>query len=310
MTKKYYFSALALAVLISNSVFAAEAPNASAPTAAISATPPAAAVVTPPPAPTTPISTTATLPATPVSTVSELDKISYSLGIQMGGDLKQQEIEINTNLYMQGLSDAQKSGPNLLTEEEVKNTLINFQKKLIQKQQENQLKLSAKNLEEGTKFLEENKKKPGVVTLPSGLQYRVLQEGIGAKPIATDTVTTQYSGKFIDGKEFDSSYSRGEPAQFQVNAVIPAWTEALQLMAPGAKWEIAVPAKLGYGENGIGRIIGPNATLLFNIELVSINNKENAAPEFKKTPPKTNTTTKSPSSSTQKSASQRNLNKS
>ena len=262
MTKRHHFSALALAALISNSVFAAETPNS------VKSTTPTASTTT-----ATTMATTPTTGSNTASTLSELDKVSYSIGVQMGSDFKQQDIQVNPTIFLQGVTDAQKSGPSMMTEEEVRNTLVNFQKTMLQKQQENQLKLSAKNLEEGNKYLEENKKKPGVTTLPSGLQYRVVQAGTGPKPSANDTVTTQYSGKFIDGKEFDSSYSRGEPAQFQVNAVIPGWTEALQLMQPGAKWEVVVPAKLGYGENGVGRIIGPNSTLVFDIELLSINSK-------------------------------------
>ncbi len=294
MTKKHYFSTLALAVVLSNAAFAADAPNK-------------AQTTLPSTTSTTTTMTTTTSPA--ASTMSELDKVSYSIGIQMGADFKQQDIQINPTLFMQGVADAQETGPKILTEEEVRNTLVNFQKTMIQKQQENQIKLSSKNLEDGNKFLEENKKKPGVTTLPSGLQYRVVQAGTGPKPTATDTVTTHYSGQFINGKEFDSSYSRGEPAQFQVNAVIPGWTEALQLMQPGAKWEIVVPAKLGYGENGVGRIIGPNETLLFNIELLSINSKDKSTDAPKSAPKKSTSKATSPSSSTQKSASQSNVNK-
>lgn len=285
MMNTRFLTALALTALVSNTALAADT------------------TMTPTTQTTAPTTMTTT-PASPAaSALSELDKVSYSIGIQMGADFKQQDIQINPSLFMQGINDAQQMGPKLLTEDEVRNTLVNFQKNMIQKQQENQLKLSSKNLEDGNKFLEENKKKPGVTTLPSGLQYRVVQAGTGSKPTATDTVVTHYSGKFIDGKEFDSSYSRGEPAEFQVNAVIPGWTEALQLMQPGAKWEIVVPAKLGYGENGVGRIIGPNATLVFDIELLSINNasKAQAAPAAAKSAPKKSTSkAASPSSSAQK----------
>lgn len=285
MMNTRFLTALALTALVSNTALAADT------------------TMTPTTQTTAPTTMTTTSASPAASALSELDKVSYSIGIQMGADFKQQDIQINPSLFMQGINDAQQMGPKLLTEDEVRNTLVNFQKNMIQKQQENQLKLSSKNLEDGNKFLEENKKKPGVTTLPSGLQYRVVQAGTGSKPTATDTVVTHYSGKFIDGKEFDSSYSRGEPAEFQVNAVIPGWTEALQLMQPGAKWEIVVPAKLGYGENGVGRIIGPNATLVFDIELLSINNasKAQAAPAAAKSAPKKSTSkAASPSSSAQK----------
>jgi FKBP-type peptidyl-prolyl cis-trans isomerase FklB len=123
----------------------------------------------------------------------------------------------------------------------------------------------------GQKFLDENKKKPGVVTLPSGLQYIVIKEGTGAKPVLTDKVTTHYHGTLIDGTVFDSSVERGEPASFPVNGVIKGWTEALQMMPVGSKWKLFVPPALGYGERGAGGVIGPNATLIFEVELISIN---------------------------------------
>lgn len=287
---------LALTALVSNAALAADATTTTTTTQTTAPT-----TMTTTPSASTPASAAA-------STLSELDKVSYSIGVQMGADFKQQDIQVNPTLFLQGINDAQQSGPKLLTEEEVRNTLVNFQKTMIQKQQENQLKLSSKNLEEGNKFLEDNKKKPGITTLASGLQYRVIQAGSGPKPTATDTVITHYSGKFINGKEFDSSYSRGEPAEFQVNAVIPGWTEALQLMQPGAKWEIFVPAKLGYGENGVGRIIEPNATLVFDIELLSINtpNKAQAAPATKSAPKKSTSKATTPSSSAHKPANTNN----
>ena len=131
-----------------------------------------------------------------------------------------------------------------------------------------------KNKKEGEIFLETNKKKEGVQTLPSGLQYKVLKAGAGKKPTATDTVTVHYRGTLIDGKEFDSSYRRGKPATFPVNGVIPGWTEALQLMEEGAKWELFIPSNLAYGERSAGGDIGPNATLIFEVELISIEQKK------------------------------------
>ena len=141
---------------------------------------------------------------------------------------------------------------------------------MMAKQQEMAKKLGEKNKAEGEAFLAENKKKEGVITLPSGLQYKVIKAGTGKKPKATDTVTVHYQGTLIDGKEFDSSYRRGQPVTFPVNGVIPGWTEALQLMEEGAKWQIFIPSSLAYGDRGAGRDIGPHATLIFEIELVSI----------------------------------------
>jgi FKBP-type peptidyl-prolyl cis-trans isomerase FklB len=141
---------------------------------------------------------------------------------------------------------------------------------MVAKQQEMVKKLGEKNKVEGEAFLAENKKKEGVITLPSGLQYKVIKAGTGKKPKATDTVTVHYQGTLTDGKEFDSSYRRGQPVTFPVNGVIPGWTEALQLMEEGAKWQVFIPSSLAYGDRGAGRDIGPHATLIFEIELVSI----------------------------------------
>lgn len=214
---------------------------------------------------------------------NEQDKISYSIGIDLGNSFKQQELQINDAAFMQGIKDGRSGNANLMTEEEIRTTLVNLQKSLSQKQNEQMQKMAAKNLEDGKKFLAENKKKNGVTATASGLQYRVIRAGNGPSPKANDIVTTNYRGTFIDGKEFDSSYSRGEPAQFQVDGVIPGWTEALQLMQPGAKWEIVVPPNLAYGEHGVGRVIGPNSTLVFEIELLSIDKTsdkgEKAAPK-------------------------------
>jgi FKBP-type peptidyl-prolyl cis-trans isomerase FklB len=148
--------------------------------------------------------------------------------------------------------------------------MMNFQKEMMAKQGERKKGQAEKNKKEGEEFLTLNKNKPDVITLPSGLQYKVVTKGSGEKPKLTDTVTTQYRGTLIDGTEFDSSYSRGEPATFQVNGVIKGWTEALQLMAVGSKWQLFIPSVLAYGEGGAGNDIGPNATLIFEIELISI----------------------------------------
>ena len=149
-----------------------------------------------------------------------------------------------------------------------------FQKEMMAKHAEVMNTLGEKNKKEGEVFLAENKKKEGVTTLPSGLQYKVIKAGTGKKPKSTDTVTVNYRGTLIDGTEFDSSYRRGEPASFGVSGVIPGWTEAMQLMQEGAKWQVVVPPNLAYGEKGAGPNIGPNATLIFEIELISIQEKK------------------------------------
>ena len=158
----------------------------------------------------------------------------------------------------------------LLSDKEAQEVMMTFQKEQMAKLNENARKLGEKNKKEGETFLAENKKKPGVVTLPSGLQYKILKEGTGRNPKATDTVVTHYRGTLLDGKEFDSSYKRGEPATFPLNGVIRGWTEALQLMKPGAKWQLFIPPQLAYGERGAGQDIGPNATLIFEVELIAI----------------------------------------
>jgi len=158
----------------------------------------------------------------------------------------------------------------VLTDQEIRETMTAFQKDMMAKRQA----LGEKNKKEGEAFLAENKKKPGVITLPSGLQYKILKAGTGKKPKPTDTVTVNYKGTLIDGTEFDSSYQRGKPATFPLSGIIPGWREALTLMQEGAKWEIYVPPNLAYGERSSGTVIGPNATLIFQIELVSIQEKK------------------------------------
>jgi FKBP-type peptidyl-prolyl cis-trans isomerase FklB len=157
-----------------------------------------------------------------------------------------------------------------MTEEEIVETLTNFKKEYVAKKQELSKQLAEKNKKEGEVFLAENEKKEGVKTLASGLQYKVIKPGSGKKPKAEDLVTVHYRGTFIGGAEFDSSYRHGKPATFPANRVIPGWTEVLQLMEEGAKWEVFIPSKLAYGEQGAGNDIGPNATLIFEIELVSV----------------------------------------
>jgi FKBP-type peptidyl-prolyl cis-trans isomerase FklB len=157
-----------------------------------------------------------------------------------------------------------------MTEQEIKETVTALQKDLQVKQQEQVKVLAEKNKKEGEAFLAGNKKKQGVITMPSGLQYKIMTDGKGKSPKATDMVTVNYKGTLIDGTEFDSSYKRGQPATFNVNGVIPGWTEALQLMKEGSKWQLFVPSNLAYGERGAGGPIGPNAVLIFEVELISI----------------------------------------
>jgi len=208
------------------------------------------------------------------------DKVSYSMGINIGSNLKKESIDVNPEALIRGIKDALSGGKPLMTEQEINETMMNFQKELIAKQQSRLKELGEKNKKEGEAFLAENKKREGVVTLPSGLQYKVIKEGNGKIPKLTDTVTIHYKGTLIDGTEFDSSYTRGQPATFPVKGVIAGLTEALQLMKVGSKWQLFIPSNLAYGERGAGDDIGPNATLIFEVELVSI--KEQASKEEKK----------------------------
>lgn len=207
------------------------------------------------------------------------DKASYSIGVDVGRSIEKQHIEINPDVFITGLKDGLANKYGMMTEEEVKQTLMGLQSEIMERQNAEVKAMASKNLEEGEKFLADNKKQKGVITLPSGLQYRIVKEGSGESPKATDTVTTHYRGKLINGTEFDSSYTRGEPARFAVNAVIPGWTEALQLMKPGAKWELFIPPKLAYGENGVGQLIGPNSTLIFEVELLNVDKTKTDAPQ-------------------------------
>ena len=201
---------------------------------------------------------------------SDKEKLSYSIGMDIGGNLKRGSVEVDPDVLAKGLKASYLGGKTLLSDDDAKTVLTEYQKTMMAKQAETMRKLGEKNKADGEKFLSENGKKEGVKTLPSGLQYKVITPGTGKSPKSTDTVTTQYKGTLIDGTEFDSSYKRGQPATFPVSGVIPGWTEALQLMKEGAKWRLFVPSNLAYGERGAGREIGPNATLIFEVELLSV----------------------------------------
>jgi FKBP-type peptidyl-prolyl cis-trans isomerase FklB len=195
---------------------------------------------------------------------NEVDKLSYSLGLSIATNMKGQGFDtINIAALTKAFNDVYKGAAPLLSEQDANNTIQAFMQKA-------QAEKGGKNVAEGKAFLEANKSKPGVITLPSGLQYQVITEGTGPKPLATDKVTTHYHGTLIDGTVFDSSVDRGQPATFPVNGVIQGWVEALQLMPTGSKWRLFVPSNLAYGERGAGGSIGPNTTLIFDVELISI----------------------------------------
>jgi len=200
---------------------------------------------------------------------TEMDKVSYIIGTQIGENFKKAEIDVNLELLMQGLKDTLQGKEPALSQAEMQKVYSDWQQSMREKQLAKQKKEAAENLAAGTAFLEANKTKEGVKVLPSGLQYKVITEGTGNTPTADDTVKTHYRGTLIDGTEFDSSYKRNRPAEFPVKGVIKGWTEALQLMKEGAKWELYIPANLAYGERGRPGI-PPNSTLVFEIELIEI----------------------------------------
>jgi len=201
---------------------------------------------------------------------TEKDKLSYAMGMDLGNQLKSRSVEIDPAIFGRGLADALAGSKTLLTAEEAKAIITELQKGMLVKQAAEAKAVGAKNKSKGDAFLAANKAKEGVVTLASGLQYKILTAGTGKMPTADNTVVCQYRGTLIDGKEFDSSYTRNQPASFQVKGVIKGWTEVLQLMPVGSKWQVFIPSNLAYGERGSGAMIGPNATLIFEIELVAI----------------------------------------
>ena len=203
------------------------------------------------------------------------DKVSYTIGVQVGTQMAQTKDDIDLDKVMLGLRESFDGKEPRIQKEEMMKVMQEFQQGIQAKQQAKMTEAGNKNAKEGEAFLAENKKKDGIVTLPSGLQYKVLTTGKGKSPKASDTVVTHYRGSLLDGKVFDSSYERGEPVSFPVHGVIPGWTEALQLMKAGDKWQLFIPSALAYGENGQGPI-GPNSVLLFDIELLEIKAAEKA----------------------------------
>lgn len=216
----------------------------------------------------------ATKGATTLTT--QKDKFSYALGMNLAASLHRQGVEVNPNILAQGLKTALTGGKTLLTEQEARAALTQVQMEMQQKQAEKMKAAGDANKKEGDAYLAENKSKPGVVALPSGLQYKVLQAGTGPKPTASDSVVCNYRGTLINGTEFDSSYKRGQPATFPVSGVIKGWTEALQLMPVGSKWQLFIPPSLAYGDRDAGGEIGPSSTLIFEVELMSIQERPKA----------------------------------
>ena len=204
---------------------------------------------------------------------TDKDKTSYAIGVNMGKSIRSGPVDLDNKILLQAFRDALAGRKLLMTDDEVKATMTALQADMRKKQGEKMQQLAETNKKAGEDFLAANKAKEGVVTLPSGLQYKILTAGNGPKPVVTDSVVCNYKGTLLDNTEFDSSYKRGQPATFPVGQVIKGWTEALQLMPVGSKWQLFIPSDLAYGPRGSAPTIGPNSTLIFEVELLSIKAK-------------------------------------
>ena len=210
---------------------------------------------------------------------TQKSKVSYAIGLDIGQNFKTRALDVDLEILIQGLRDSQKTDKPLLTTEEIQKVMTQFQQDMMKVEQEKRMGQAQGNKAKEEAFLKENAKKPGMKSTASGLQYLVISTGSGPLPKLTDTVKVHYRGTLLDGTEFDSSYKRNQPAVFPLNGVIKGWTEALQLMNVGSKWQIFLPSSLAYGEQGAGQVIGPNATLIFEVELVGIEKTEAATPQ-------------------------------
>jgi FKBP-type peptidyl-prolyl cis-trans isomerase len=245
-------------------LFACGASAQQAPAKAPAAAPPAKAPAAAAPAPA------AQAPAPGSAFKTQKEKLSYAIGMEMGKGVKTQGLDVDPSILEQGLKDALSGAKSQMSDDEIKQVITSLQQEIRQKQMQVQEAAATENKTKGDAFLAANAKKDGVVALPDGLQYKILTAGQGKKPVEADTVLCNYKGTFVDGTEFDSSTQAGKPVPFEVKSVIPGFKEVLQLMPVGSKWQVFVPSNLAYGERGAGGVIGPNATLIFEIELVSI----------------------------------------
>ncbi len=216
-------------------------------------------------------------PAVPAALATDKSKISYTLGVDMGRNLKAQNLSMDPSLFAKGISDGMAGGPFLLSDAQMKQAIDTFKKTLMAKQEENrkqteaqQKAMGAQNASEGSAFLAKNKTAAGVQSMPDGLQYKSLTQGSGATPTLNDTVTVDYEGRLLNGTVFDSSYKQGQPVTFKVGEVINGWQEALTHMKTGDVWEVYIPPELAYGDRGVGGPIGPNQTLVFKIHLITV----------------------------------------
>ncbi len=209
-------------------------------------------------------------PKTELTLTTAKERISYTIGVNIGQDFSSQKMDIDADVLITGLKDAMAGKEPRLTEEEMATEIQTFQQEMQAKMEAEMQATTEDNLKAGEAFLAENAKQEGVVVTESGLQYKVIEPGAGDSPQPDDVATVHYRGTLVDGTQFDSSIDRGQPASFPVGGVIPGWTEALQLMKPGAKWQLFIPSNLAYGERGAGQNIGPNSVLIFDVELISV----------------------------------------
>lgn len=275
-------SIFVLSIFAAGAIFLSPAQAQQTPTSSAQ-NPPAKATPQTPAAATKKPAATKTGPASAAKTTAVLelktdkDKVSYAIGMNVGTAMKRDGLDVDTAILLRGIKDALTGAKPLLTDQEAQTVMTTLQADLRKKQELQTQQLADTNKKEGEEFLSANRTKEGVVSLPSGLQYKILREGTGPKPAPADTVTVNYRGTLLNGTEFDSSYKRGQPATFNVTGIIKGWTEALELMPVGSKWRLVIPSDLAYGSSGRPPVIGPNSTLVFEVELVSIQPKP-AAP--------------------------------
>ena len=266
----------ALTLLAAGSLLLGNALAQATPAATTQTAPSASSAPAKAQAPATKKSATTPKTAAPLALKTQKERFSYALGMKMGANLHKQSVPVDPTIFARGFKDGLAGSKTALTDEEAQAAISDVQKEMQKKQQEKMQVQAESNKKQGETFLAANKSKPGIVTLPSGLEYKIEKEGTGPKPTANDSVVCNYRGTLIDGKEFDSSYKRGQPATFPVTGVIKGWTEALQLMPVGSKWQLFIPSDLAYGDRGAGPDIGPGATLVFEVELLSIQDKSKA----------------------------------
>ncbi|HEY2109017.1 MAG TPA: FKBP-type peptidyl-prolyl cis-trans isomerase [Candidatus Acidoferrales bacterium] len=280
MQRPLIFSSVTLcaaALLLAGNCLAHQTPVPNAPQAPASGSTAAPAAKTQKaPAPKT--GTTPSKSAAPLALNTNKDKVSYAIGINIGKSMKKDGVDVDPSILLRGLKDGIAGTKPLLTDQEAQAAIVSLQADMKKKAEEARAQAGTANKTAGDTFLASNKSKPGIVTTADGLQYKVISQGTGPKPTAADTVTVQYKGTLLDGKEFDSSYKRGQPATFPVGQIIKGWTEALQLMPVGSKYELFIPSDLAYGDRGAGPDIGPNSTLIFEVELLSIAPKTESQP--------------------------------